>query len=238
MRTLAVVPIKTFSTAKQRLSETLADGARGSLVQAMFADVLSALRRARSVEAVVVVTSDVGAESVARGDGAVVLRDDRPSGQSDAALIGIRYAEEKGFDRVLLVPGDTPLLSPEEVDQLIARTERDAIELAIVPDRHGTGTNALVITPPGLFSPSFGPDSHARHVEAARAGRLAYRSLNVPSLAHDVDTADDLTALWPAVAASRRTAARTRGALSQLEHSGALRRPEQEPGLAAPGVAG
>ncbi len=234
MRTLAVVPIKDLSSAKQRLADALAGGARSSLVQAMFADVLGSLRRAAAVDAIVAVTSDVGAESIARGDGVLVLADSHRSGQSDATLIGISRALEEGFDRVLLVPGDTPLISPSDVDELLARGERDRVEVTIVPDRHGTGTNALVIAPPDAFRPSFGPGSHARHVEAAKAGGLSYRSIPVPSLAHDVDTPDDLAALWPAVQSSRRVAARTRGTLAQFERSGLLQR---LPGLTAPGVA-
>lgn len=237
MWTLAVVPIKNFSLAKQRLVEALADGARASLVQAMFSDVLSALRRSTLVDAIAVVTTHVEADSIARSDGAVVLPDEGVAGQSAATQIGIEWAEQEGFERVLLVPGDTPLLDPGEVDALLERTERDEIEVAIVPDRHGSGTNALVIAPPSVFEPSFGPASYARHVEAAKAGRLAYRTLEVRSLAHDVDTPEDLAALWPAVDAQRSVAQRTRGALRQLERSGALSRPSPTD-LAAPGVTG
>src|SRR5579884_1322969 len=181
MWTLAVVPIKNFSLAKQRLVETLADGARGSLVQAMFSDVLSALRRSKRVDAIAVVTSHIEADSIARSDGAVVLPDEDAAGQSAATQIGIAWAEQEGFERVLLVPGDTPLLDAAAVDALLERTERDEIEVAVVPDRHGTGTNALVIAPPAVFRPSFGPGSYSRHVEAAKAGKLAYRTIEVAS---------------------------------------------------------
>lgn len=222
MRTLAIVPIKSFSAAKQRLADGLAGGARQSLVQAMFADVLGALRHAREVDAIAVVTDDVGAESIARGDGATVLRDERRSGQSDAAMIGIDHARQQGFERVVLLPGDTPLLDAAELDGLLARAERDGIELTIVPDRHGTGTNALVIAPVDAFEPSFGPGSFERHVAAAKEQRLAYRAIELPSLVHDVDTVDDLVAVARVIRERRRVAARTRGALSQLERAGAL----------------
>src|SRR5437588_477360 len=87
MRTLAVVPVKSFSSAKQRLSHGLATGARRSLAQAMFSDVLGALRRADALDAIAVVTDDISAEAIARRDEVVVLRDDRRSGQSDATPI-------------------------------------------------------------------------------------------------------------------------------------------------------
>jgi 2-phospho-L-lactate guanylyltransferase (CobY/MobA/RfbA family) len=105
--------------------------------------------------------------------------------------------------------------------QLVARCERDAIQVGIVPDRHGTGTNALVITPPGSFEPAFGTDSLPRHLGRARGMGLAHRIEHVHSLAYDVDTPDDLAALWTLIDESKRGAQRTRGALSQLDRSGA-----------------
>ena len=224
MRTLAIVPIKSFTSAKQRLSSVLASGSRQSLVQAMFSDVLGGLRRMDEIDAIAVVTDDVAAESLAAGPGVVVLHDDRRAGQSEATEIGIRYAEDHGFERVLLVPGDTPLFDPPEVADLLARCERDALDVAIVPDRHGSGTNALVITPPGAFEPAFGPDSLPRHIGRARGAHLAHRVENVRSLAHDVDTPDDLAALWTQIDESKRGAQRTRGFLSQLDKSGARAR--------------
>ena len=220
MRTLAVVPVKSFANAKKRLSQSLASGSRRSLVQAMFSDVLGALRRMEGIDAIAVVTDDASAESLASGDRMTVLRDDRRAGQSAATEIGIAYAESHGFERVLLVPGDTPLVDPTEVDDLLRRCARDETQVAIVPDRHGAGTNALVIAPPGCFRPSFGEGSLDRHLELARERELVHRVEEVASLAHDVDTPDDLVTLWARIGESRRGAQRTRGALSQLDRSG------------------
>jgi 2-phospho-L-lactate guanylyltransferase len=219
VRTLAVVPIKTFDIAKQRLASALARGSRESLAQAMFADVLAALRRARRIDAIVVVTGDATADSLARGI-AMVLSDRAQAGQSAAAEIGVGHALREGFDRVLLVPGDTPLVDPRELDALLERVAADRLAVAIVGDRHGTGTNALVLSPPDAIQPSFGPDSLARHTAAAEAADLPHRVEDVGSLAHDVDTPEDLAALATALGETRHGAARTRGALRQLERSG------------------
>jgi 2-phospho-L-lactate guanylyltransferase len=221
MRTLAIVPIKSFDLAKQRLSDSLAIGGRRSLVQAMFSDVLGALRHTEGIEQIAVVTSDVAAGSVATGERMVVLHDGVSAGQSAATEIGIRYALDKGFERVLLVPGDTPLLNPPALDEMLARCERDGIGVAIVPDRHGTGTNGLLIAPPDAFAPSFGEGSFERHTAQARERGLVHRVEALPSLEHDVDTPGDLAALWAVVDGSRRGAQRTRGALMQLDRSGA-----------------
>jgi 2-phospho-L-lactate guanylyltransferase len=218
LRTLAIVPIKGFGEAKQRLSTALGQGARSSLAQAMCSDVLAALARTRTVDEIVVVTADPAAEQLAHGR-AHVLLDTGRAGQSVAAQIGIRFAIEQGFERVLLVPGDTPLIDPAEVDALLDRTAADDVAIAIVPDRHGTGTNALALTPPGALEPAFGPGSRGRHVDLAIATDLEYRVESLPSLGHDVDTPEDLDALREALAGVRGRGQRTCGALHQIDNS-------------------
>jgi 2-phospho-L-lactate guanylyltransferase len=217
MNTIAILPIKSFGAAKQRLAGGLGSGSRQALAQAMFADVLASLRRVPGLSAVAVVTADPLAESVAVGERVRVLRDHDEAGQSAAASIGIRYALDGGFERVLLVPGDTPLLDRLEVAALLER----APAVAIVPDRHLTGTNALLLSPPDAIEPSFGPGSLARHTAAARGAGLNYSVERVPTLMLDVDTPEDLAELAAALESRRGGAPSTRRALSELDGSGA-----------------
>ncbi len=211
MRTVAVVPVKSFDAAKQRLSPRLGGGSRHLLAQAMMADVLAALRRVRRLDAVAVVTDDHEIEAMLRGDPVTVLRDDQRDGQSAAAMIGIRHAIADGYRRVLLVPGDTPLIDAGEVDRLLDANRTGRADLIIVPDRHRQGTNALVISPPDAFEPRFGPESLERHLEAARTAELPHRVEDVESLMHDVDTVEDLAALAAELEVHRGVAPRTRG---------------------------
>jgi 2-phospho-L-lactate/phosphoenolpyruvate guanylyltransferase len=219
MRTLAILPVKSFGAAKQRLAPALGAGSRQALAQAMFTDVLTSLRRVPGIESVVVVTADRLAEAAAGGGRVSVLRDTEEAGQSAAVLIGIRRALAEGLERVLLVPGDTPLLDPSEVAGLLSH-ERS---VSIVPDRHGTGTNALVLAPPDAIEPSFGPGSRARHVAAAEAAGVSHAVEEVPSLMLDVDTGEDLATLATTLEHRRGSAPSTRGVLSQLDRSRAWR---------------
>lgn len=221
MRTLAILPIKSFGAAKQRLGATLSPGTRRALAQAMFGDVLTALRKTPGIDDIVVVTGDASAEATARSDRVLVLRDETEAGQSAAAEIGIRHALDAGYERALLVPGDTPLLDPSEVADLLMRANHGPPRVTIVPDRHRTGTNALVLSPPDAIPPSFGPGSRGRHVAAARVAGLEHRVEEVPSLSHDVDTEDDLATLAALIEERRGRATLTRGALRQSDRSGA-----------------
>ncbi len=220
MRTVAILPVKSFSHAKQRLDGGVAPGSRRALAEAMVADVLVALRRTHGVEETLVVSSDRDAQRIAVGHGATVLEDDLDRGHNPAATNGIRWALEQGADRALLVPGDCPLLDPDELELLLAQPV-DPPSALIVPDRHGTGTNALVLTPPGSLEPSFGPGSCARHLANARLIGTAAEVVHVPTLALDVDTPEDLDAVAEALDSKRGGAARTRGVLKQLLRAGA-----------------
>jgi 2-phospho-L-lactate guanylyltransferase len=210
MRTLAILPVKSFGAAKQRLAAALGAGSRQALAQAMFSDVLASLRRVAGLDAIAVVTADPAASAAAHAEGVPVLPDPAQAGQSAAASIGIAYALAEGFER-----GDTPLLDPAEVAALLAAPRR----LSIVPDRHGTGTNGLLLTPPDAIAPSFGPGSLKRHVAAAEATGLSSAVAELPTLMLDVDTGDDLAALTAALARTPGGASATREALRELERS-------------------
>ena len=213
--THAILPVKRFAGAKGRLMGELAAGTRRALAESMVTDVLMALRRTTAVDEVFLVTSEAAADAIGRGYGATVLLDDAEEGQSAAVLIGIAHAIEHGAGRVLLVPGDTPALDPAELGELL---ERPIVErsVTIIPDRHGTGTNALVLTPPDVIEPAFGPDSRERHERAAAAAGATCEVVQLETLAVDVDTVDDLEALRRALAERRGGAAHTRGMLSRL----------------------
>ncbi len=225
MSTIAILPVKGFGAAKQRLAPALGSGSRQALAQAMFSDVLASLRHVKELDAVAVVTADLVAEAAALGERVRVLRDTEQAGQSPAAMIGIRYAQACGFDRVLLVPGDTPLLDPSELAALLRRGRDERLDVVIVPDRHGEGTNALLLSPPDAIEPSFGPGSLARHVAAAEAAGVAHAVERMPTLMIDVDTGDDLAELMAILEGRRGQAPSTRGALRQLDRSRASRSP-------------
>jgi len=213
----AILPIKSFEDSKQRLATGLSEGPRRALAEAMFSDVLTALRRTSAITDVVVVSSSRNAQRIASGHGIGAI-EDGAIGHSEAAALGVMHAVEAGSEKVLLIPGDCPLIDPHELEELIARAAAGRSAL-IVPDRHGTGTNALLLTPPDALTPSFGPDSCARHLELARAQGTPGEVVDVPSLALDIDTPEDLDLLRTTLASTHGGAAHTRGMLSQLSRS-------------------
>lgn len=211
MRATAVLPVKRFGAAKQRLSAGIEAGRREELVAAMVGDVLEAVGASRSIERTIVVSSEPRIAEPAARAGAELLPDPGEGGHSGAALAGVARAMEQGARCVVLLPGDCPLLEPRELDRLLTGLPERFV--AVVPDRHGTGTNALALAPPDAIEPAFGEGSCARHVAAARAAGAPYAVEELPSLALDLDTPADVVALTMALERDRGRARRTARAL-------------------------
>jgi len=207
----AILPVKRFDTAKQRLAAGFDDERRRQLAGAMVADVLEAIGEARTIERTIVVTGDPLAQEIAAEHGAVVVPDPSDTGHVQAALAGIARAEVEGEECVVLLPGDCPLLDPRELDRLLTGVPEPYV--AVVPDRHGTGTNALVLRPPSAIVPAFGEGSRERHVALARDAGVPFGVEELASLGLDLDTPADVIALTRAVLASPGRARRTAKAL-------------------------
>jgi 2-phospho-L-lactate guanylyltransferase len=218
MRTAAILPVKSFARAKQRLGESVDETLRLQLAGAMVADVLFALAQTEAIELTIVVTREQPVAQAARSQGAIVLAEQAESGQSSAVTLGIERALAEGIERVLCIPGDCPALDPAELESLLApsSTRSDgAGEVVIVPDRHGTGTNGLLLSPPDAVAPSFGADSCERHRALAHEAGLRCRLEAPSSLLLDIDTGADLTALRERLAGAHARASSTRLVLGQ-----------------------
>jgi 2-phospho-L-lactate guanylyltransferase len=189
VRTVAILPVKRFEHAKQRLTVP----GRSALAATMAAEVMRALAGAASLDAVLVVTADARAVGLARSLGFEVVPEPRLEGHVAAARLGVARAVALGAERVLLVPGDCPLLAAADVDALLGRHAGAGV--VVVPDRHGSGTNALLLEPPGAIVPAFGPGSRARHERLAAEAGVRCAVDEVAALAYDVDTAEDYAAV-------------------------------------------
>jgi 2-phospho-L-lactate guanylyltransferase len=211
LKTTAVLPVKRLHSAKQRLAAGLGGEQRRTLAEAMVADVLEAIGAARAVERTIVVSGDPAVQELAAAAGAEIVPDPEDAGHVEAALAGIARAEVEGADCVVLLPGDCPLLDPRELDRLLTGLPERYV--GIVPDRHGTGTNALALRPPGAIAPAFGEGSCARHVAAAREAGIPFGVEELGSLGLDLDTPADVIALTRELEARSGRARRTAKAL-------------------------
>jgi len=193
MRAL-LLPIKDLRQAKQRLAPLLNTEERFALAQAMLADTIRAVRGVRRAEKIFVVTNYIPAMQAAEANGWELLREERQISESVSVDAASRHCAERGVTSLLRLPLDVPLVQSSDIDALLA-VECAAPAVVIVPSRDGTGTNAILRTPPALFPSHFGSGSFAKHCgEAERAGAQIVVRRNA-RLEMDVDDEADLRAL-------------------------------------------
>ncbi|HUQ44368.1 MAG TPA: 2-phospho-L-lactate guanylyltransferase [Candidatus Limnocylindria bacterium] len=194
----ALVPIRGLESAKTRLGEDLDAEERLELVVELLRRTLIATRDAVRIAGTIVVTRDPDAAGIATRLNAVGLVERTP-GLNEAIVAARSVAMARGATAVVVLPADLPGITSDAVDELVGRaagvddvpdSDRRGV-VALVPDRHDSGTNALFVRPPALIDPAFGERSRDRHRDAAQAAGAAYLELNGP-MSLDLDTGADL----------------------------------------------
>ncbi len=190
----AVVPVKDMTGAKQRLSPVLSAGERQGLYRAMLSDVLRALSSAPSLDGIAMITKDAEAELMAAEYGATIIPESENGGQTAAVAHGIAELMAREVETIVQIPGDVPLVTPAEIEQVIA-AHLPAPAMTIVPARDEQGSNCVICSPPDSVALSFGDNSFFPHLEAARRAGIAPTIVPLAGLGLDIDTAADLEAL-------------------------------------------
>jgi 2-phospho-L-lactate/phosphoenolpyruvate guanylyltransferase len=189
-----LLPIKDLRNAKQRLASVLSSQERFELAEAMLADTIRAVRGVHRAQEIFVVTNYEPAMETAAKYGWEILREEQQISESASVDFASRLCAERGVTALLRLPLDLPLVQSADVDELLA-TECSSPATVMVPSRDGTGTNAILRTPPALFPSHFGPDSFAKHrSEAERIGARIIVRRN-ERLKMDVDDEADLREL-------------------------------------------
>ncbi len=183
---ITIIPAKPFTEAKTRLAGVLSTRARTRLSRHLLRRTITV---ARTVGTVAVVSRSAAVRRWAKAHGAWALVEAAPD--LNAAIgQGIAWAEQHGADAVLVLPLDLPLLSPTDLDALIAQINAQPT-VVIAPCRRETGTNALLLRPPAAIDPTFGANSFRRHRAAAEAAGVSPIIFRAPGLAFDLDTPQD-----------------------------------------------
>lgn len=187
----AIVPVKPLRRGKSRLAGTLSEDERAELNQSLLQRTLKTLSDIKELEQVLVISRDPHALTIARQHGARTVREDGQPQLNTALARATVIAKVHATRGVLILPADLPLISQEDVLTLIERAGEPPV-VVIAPDRHGKGTNALLISPSGLIEYDFGENSFQRHCERARQAGARLEIVDLPSLGLDLDLPEDL----------------------------------------------
>ena len=194
MNIAAVIPVKCFSNAKQRLSPLLSRADRERLAEAMFRDVLRQVMNARGLSATFVVTDDDKVAAIASNAGAAVIREEAERGETSAVDLARTRLKNAGWESIFVLPADMPLLRAIDIETVLAQIPAGARGpfALLVPSHDRLGTNALLLAPPDVIKLRFGYDSFTFHMSQLAAQGLPARFFENERIALDIDEPKDL----------------------------------------------
>lgn len=197
MKVGALIPVKGFEGAKQRLSSRLSGPERSELMKAMVHDVLVEVTRAAGIHRTYVVTGSPEVMEWVSSLSVEVIREREETGETDAVHFALDVMKAAGMDAALVVPGDIPLLRAEDVESVLeAVPGNPEPPLAVlVPSHDRMGTNALLLAPADVLRLRFGHDSFRYHLNEAASRGAAVIVVENSRIALDIDEPADLEQL-------------------------------------------
>ncbi len=194
MKVTALVPVKGFSNAKQRLSPLLDAPERELLAEVMFRDVLKQVVKARGLTETYVVTGDNRVAEIATSLGSQVIREKAERGETAAVDFARLELKQSGREAVLIIPGDMPLVRSADIEEVLGQIPEGASSpfALLVPSHDRLGTNALLLAPPDIIKLRFGYDSFTYHMSQVSAQGLPLRFFENERIALDIDEPKDL----------------------------------------------
>jgi len=187
----AIVPVKPLRRGKSRLAGTLTEDERTALNQELLEHTLKVLSNLKELAQVLVISRDPQVLIIARNHGAKTVQEDGQPHLNTALARATVMAQVHSIRGILVLPADLPLLTPDDVRVLIDRAVKPPV-VVIAPDRHGKGTNALLMVPAGQIEYDFGEGSFHRHCARAKKSGARLEIVELPSLGLDLDLPEDL----------------------------------------------
>jgi 2-phospho-L-lactate guanylyltransferase len=187
----AIVPVKPLRRGKSRLADVLTEDERADLNRRLLIHTLDTLTSLPELEQVLVISRDQSALALARDHQARTVQESGAPHLNLALARATIVAKNYASRGVLIVPADLPLISPDDIREMLVRAYNPPV-VVIAPDRRRDGTNALLVCPAGLIEYEFGPGSFQRHCQRAQDVNAKLIVCELPSLALDMDLPEDL----------------------------------------------
>lgn len=189
----ALIPVKSLAHGKSRLSDALNLERRMQLTQETLRRVVHVLQNARGIAEIVLISVDEAVAEWANVWRVTFLREEK-YGLNEALQQARRHFAH--VPAILVLHSDLVAVSVADVEALIAACNSDQPSVVIAPDRHGNGTNALLLQPPDAIDFAFGPNSAQHHIAQAEAQGIPITLFHSESISLDLDSPDDLELYW------------------------------------------
>lgn len=183
-----VIPVKKLEKSKMTFSEVFSEEQRKNLTLAMIEDILEVARLVEGIEPAVVSPDGSLLDFVKERGVRTIPEPD--VGLNNALEMAIEKSITEGFRNVLIVPGDVPLVKPDDLRNILDLLPKDR-GVVITPSKE-KGTNALLLSPPDVMDLHFGGESFSKHFEEAMSRGMRPRIYRSERLERDIDRPKDL----------------------------------------------
>jgi 2-phospho-L-lactate guanylyltransferase len=191
---VVLIPVKNLARAKQRLAGALTQMQRSQLAQAMLRDVMTAASGLLDRIDVALVTGDSRAQRLAREFAVKVINDTRNESETAAIEMATAWAEQHGYDTTMVIPGDIPLITSDELRQVLDAAPNEGAVFVPAYDRRGS--NCVLRRPASIIPLRFGNDSFLPHCEAMKKTGKELIILEMPGIGLDIDHPHELELLF------------------------------------------
>ncbi|MEK9162191.1 MAG: 2-phospho-L-lactate guanylyltransferase, partial [Chloroflexota bacterium] len=188
----AIVPVKPLKRAKSRLASVLSVEEREAFSRMLLTHTLDVVAQVSDIEKILVVSRDTTVLRIAREHDARTVTESGAPELNAALTRAANLAASFGADAVLVVSTDLPLMTPFDLEAMIASADSSHSSIVIAPDRHDASTNAIFMRPPRIVPFVFGPDSFAHYTSLAKDRGIEAYIHRAQGLMWDVDTPEDL----------------------------------------------
>ena len=189
MKIAAVIPVKTFSSAKTRLQ--LPTEKVEELCKIMLEEILQVISTSPKIEKIVLVTKEQKAIEMGQKFNTITIIDEKEEGVNQAVSLADKYLLENNFNASIVFPQDIPLIKTEDVDFMLRHQLHPNFAI-IIPSRKFDGTNALVRMPVDLMKTHYDDNSYRKHMLTAKEHTMNVAMVFVKRIMLDVDSQEDL----------------------------------------------
>ena len=189
MKIAAIIPVKTFSKAKTRLS--LSPDKRDLVCRLMLEEVVHTISNTKSIEEIIIVSKDEEAFKLCKKFNVKEIFDSDESGVNHAVSLADNYLENSDYSASIVFPQDIPFMQSEDIDSLL-RFTKSPKSVLVVPSRQFDGTNALLRMPVNLMETHYDEDSYKIHLEVGKSLTLNTSLIFLRRIMLDVDNQEDL----------------------------------------------
>jgi len=188
LKTVAIIPVKSFTKAKTRLS--ISSEKTVDICKIMLNEVLQTISSTNKIDNTIIVSRDESAFDIGKKFNVIQVFDESESGVNNAISLADDYISDSEFDTSVILPQDIPFFNTVDLDNLFSFFQKNSV--IIVPSRHFNGTNALLRNPAKIMTTRYDEGTYKSHLDQAKSSNIDLSLLLIRRLMLDIDAKDDI----------------------------------------------